>query len=385
MVSVSPITPESDNTSYSPRETAAILGVADRTLRYWSSYFAQSLSASATAENTERGHRHRRYTPDDVAVLRSIQDLTRRNVPLPRIADVLAGRIDRTLVEATTPEHPDRTPDKRGPKPGNSRRLAEQEAAQQQIQRLESTVASLRDQLRMAQDRLRALEAAAERAAPVPPVQNVPATPAQPAAGRGDDRRSPIDRTPPLRTESTGGGYRDAARSSGRGDDRVAGGGRTDDGMSSERAGDRRTTGNESGRGRENREPVRSSQPPETDRQSTRGRDRTESTRPADRPAAGRDAVQGGRSVYEPAPPERERRGFARWFGGRQREESPAARRIIRAMATALMTRADLARRSGVPADVLDDILEYRQTADERTLAAIARALRINVADLIDE
>ncbi|MBI3979748.1 MAG: MerR family transcriptional regulator [Chloroflexi bacterium] len=80
----------SSNT-YSPRETAAQLGVAERTLRYWSAEFAAWFTPSAIAVSTGRGTSHRRYTDADLAVLRQIRQLTARRTGLDAVRAALGA------------------------------------------------------------------------------------------------------------------------------------------------------------------------------------------------------------------------------------------------------------------------------------------------------
>lgn len=172
--------------TYSPGQAAAQLAVAERTLRYWSRYFAGHLSGEAASGETRKGHRHRRYRAADLVALGVVRDLTGQGVPLARIGDVLAGRVAREIVESTTPTRSSSHRRDRGRgrplsvsptdagAPINLVPAAALEAAQRENNALQRTVDELRVQLRSAEARIAELEL---RARPEPIHIDVPTSP----------------------------------------------------------------------------------------------------------------------------------------------------------------------------------------------------------------
>jgi DNA-binding transcriptional MerR regulator len=79
---------------YTPEQTAAMLKIAKSTLRKYSAIFSGHLSQAANRT-------HRKYTEDDIAILRRIVELREQNVPLNEISDRLGvvpkSRPDSTL------------------------------------------------------------------------------------------------------------------------------------------------------------------------------------------------------------------------------------------------------------------------------------------------
>ena len=77
---------------YTIGETAAILGENVSAVRYWSDYFCKFLKPSRTAKG------NRRYTPDDIALLKQIRFLVKeKGLTLDGAAKQLAS--DRKSVE----------------------------------------------------------------------------------------------------------------------------------------------------------------------------------------------------------------------------------------------------------------------------------------------
>ncbi len=258
----------------SPAELAQELGVAERTLRYWSRYFSPHLSAAAAPNQTSLGHRHRRYTAEDRQSLRTVRDLTARGVPLARIGDVLSGRVEREHVEATTRRAPQAPRGRRGRRPVQAadpaplsvdtdaidRRAIELELANRRIDELLGKIAALEADLTAARSEIELLR-------PAPTL----------AMGRGEAE-------------------------------------------------------------------------PTTDQA-----------------------------------PARERRGFGRLRWGGTRPDHRVARRIIRTMASKLMTRAELAASAGLSLQTVGEILDQRVIPDEPRIAAIAKALGVSESDLLGD
>lgn len=76
-----------------PGEVAQMLGVSSSTLRRWSSRFAEYLSSGAGLSSAGSGsHSHRRYSQEDVAVLRTIRDMLSQGYTYEHILHVLSLR-----------------------------------------------------------------------------------------------------------------------------------------------------------------------------------------------------------------------------------------------------------------------------------------------------
>ena len=86
---------------FTPQQVANLVSIADRTLRHWSTRFSSYLSDDAHSAATEHGKSHRKYTAQDVELLRRIRSMSEQRMRLSEIEDVLTGR--KTLAEATAP------------------------------------------------------------------------------------------------------------------------------------------------------------------------------------------------------------------------------------------------------------------------------------------
>lgn len=71
---------------YSPTEASRALGASAATVRRWSELFAASLSKDAAPEESDT---RRRYTADDLAVLRYAQKLLKANHSIAEVAELL--------------------------------------------------------------------------------------------------------------------------------------------------------------------------------------------------------------------------------------------------------------------------------------------------------
>ncbi|MBC7241752.1 MAG: MerR family transcriptional regulator, partial [Anaerolineae bacterium] len=76
-----------------PGEVAHLLGISPSTLRRWSTRFAEFLSFGAghTSAGTA-SHTHRRYTQEDVAVLRTVRDMLSQGFTYEHVLNSLSLR-----------------------------------------------------------------------------------------------------------------------------------------------------------------------------------------------------------------------------------------------------------------------------------------------------
>lgn len=76
-----------------PGEVAQFLGISPSTLRRWSTRFAEFLSSGAGHSSaSSSSHTHRRYTQEDVAVLRTIRDMLSQGFTYEHVRNSLALR-----------------------------------------------------------------------------------------------------------------------------------------------------------------------------------------------------------------------------------------------------------------------------------------------------
>ncbi|TAK35228.1 MAG: MerR family transcriptional regulator [Chloroflexota bacterium] len=115
---------------FTPQQVAALVSIADRTLRHWSTRFSDYLSEDARNSATEHGNSHRKYTAQDVEVLQKVKALSEQRMRLSEIDDILAGR-------KTPPDGPASVPGRPGGQFG--RASAEQQGAEPEVVRAMSS------------------------------------------------------------------------------------------------------------------------------------------------------------------------------------------------------------------------------------------------------
>ena len=89
---------------YSPKDTYQALGVSGATLRRWSELFASALSQDAAPEAEKT---RRRYSQDDLALLRYAQRLLADGHPIAEVSELL--KVARP--EDLAPQEPERRPE----------------------------------------------------------------------------------------------------------------------------------------------------------------------------------------------------------------------------------------------------------------------------------
>lgn len=163
---------------YSPTEVAALLRVSPSTLRYYAVRFNQFLSAGAQGEVTsgDRGFRHRRYTADDVDILRRVKHMLEAGWSSRLVIGELGGTVPprsfrRRRLRARSPEakpvvvsgEPDTTggdgfPNHAPPVPINDQLVAVAESAPPRSDVLEGLLSELVTRTAHLEERLESFE-----------------------------------------------------------------------------------------------------------------------------------------------------------------------------------------------------------------------------------